>query len=215
MRRDIKIFGFYNDTLFAFYLLLFALYLFSCSSNYSPKPSGYFYIDMEDHDYCLFSDYSSFEFAVSTQVNVKEFSASTTKDFQDKFEVKNANTELFNLDYPSLNAQIYCSFLPIMFDNFAEITEESRKFAYLHVIKADAIHEQIFENPEQKVYGLIYEIRGNVASPVQFVLTDSVSSFFRGALYFDNTPNQDSIAPVLKYVNEDIRVLINSFRWKK
>jgi gliding motility-associated lipoprotein GldD len=86
---------------------------------------------------------------------------------------------------------------------------------YLHTIKADAIREQRFENPEQRVYGLLYAISGNVASPTQFVLTDSVRSFFRGALYFDNIPNQDSITPVLEYINNDILILMESFRWKQ
>jgi hypothetical protein len=46
-------------------------------------------------------------------------------------------------------------------------------------------------------------------------LTDSVRSFVRCALYFDNIPNQDSIAPVLEYINNDIQVLMESFRWKQ
>jgi gliding motility-associated lipoprotein GldD len=196
-------------------ILLLLFLLGACSSNYSPKPAGYFYIDIEDHNYRPFSEHNSFEFDISTQAEITEIPASVIKESQDKLGTKKTKEEWFNLTYPSLNARIYCSYLPLTSHNFAEITEESRKFAYLHVIKADAIHERLFENPEQKVYGLIYEIKGNVASPVQFVLTDSVSSFFRGALYFDNIPNQDSIAPVLEYINEDIRVLIDSFRWKK
>ncbi|MDR1437410.1 MAG: gliding motility protein GldD [Candidatus Symbiothrix sp.] len=169
---------------------------------------------MGNHDYRPFSGYS-FEFDISTQVNVKEIPDAAIKKFQHDFDAKNAKNKWFNLVYPSLNAQIFCSYLPIISGNFAGITEESRKFAYLHTVKADAINEYFFANPEHKVYGLIYEIKGNVASHVQFVLTDSVTSFFRGALYFDNIPNQDSIAPVLEYINEDIRMLMDSFRWKK
>jgi gliding motility-associated lipoprotein GldD len=205
--------GFHKAVFFVF--LLFPFFFFSCPSHYSPKPAGYFYIEMEDPVYHTFSGYPQFEFDISGQVKVEEISGSVIREFQNKFERENTKGEWFNLTYPSLNAQIFCSYLPIISHNFAEITEESRKFAYLHVIKADAIREQIFENPVQKVYGLVYEIKGNVASPVQFVLTDSVSSFFRGALYFGNIPNQDSIAPVLEYINEDIRVLMDSFRWKK
>ena len=46
------------------------------------------------------------------------------------------------------------------------------------------------------------------------VLTDSTKHFLRGALYFNETPNADSIAPISKYVEEDVQRLIESLRWK-
>ena len=75
--------------------------------------------------------------------------------------------------------------------------------------------ETAYSHPEQKVYGLIYNIDGAAASPVQFVVTDSIHSFFRGAMYFDSACNRDSIAPVLAYINKDIHVMIESFQWKQ
>jgi gliding motility-associated lipoprotein GldD len=188
----------------------------ACSSGYSPKPAGYFHIDIPEHDYRTFSAGHPFEFSVSSQAEVSEILPAVFPETTGKKRENNPPGEKwFNIVYPLLNARIHCSYIPVTKNNRAEISEESRKLAYLHVIKADAIQEQIFENSGENVYGLVYEIKGNVASPVQFVLTDSVKSFFRGALYFDYTPNQDSIAPVLEYINEDIHVLIDSFRWKK
>jgi len=72
----------------------------------------------------------------------------------------------------------------------------------------------IFENPEKKVYGILYDLTGNTASSVQFVLTDSTKHFFRGALYFENVPNKDSIAPMSAYIREDVIRLMESFEWK-
>ena len=69
---------------------------------------------------------------------------------------------------------------------------------------AEAITEQPYGNPEHKVYGILYDIKGDAASPIQFMLTDSVHHVLRGALYFDAVPNKDSIAPVLNYVRKDI-----------
>jgi gliding motility-associated lipoprotein GldD len=188
---------------FAFRLLPFCLlsFCFSCSSDYSPKPVGYFRIDLENPVYETYSDSPEFLFDLSNQAKVEK--------------VPNPKgEEWFNLVYPSLNAHIYCEYLSVTKENFEQVTEDSRKLVYLHVIKADAIEERPFHNPEQKVYGLIYSIKGNVASPVQLVLTDSVKSFFRGALYFDHAPNQDSVADVLAYINKDIQVIIESFQWK-
>ena len=47
---------------------------------------------------------------------------------------------------------------------------------------------------------------------LQFYLTDSTNHFLRGALYF-NTEVNDSIAPVSIFLKDDIKHLIESFRW--
>jgi gliding motility-associated lipoprotein GldD len=199
----------------ATFLILFFL-CGACSPGYTPKPAGYFHIDIPAHDYQVLPAYPRFEFMVSTQAKVMEISPSVFPEtISKRKETTAAGEKWFNIVYPSLNVAIYCSYLPVAKNKLAEISEESRKLVYLHVVKAEAIQEKSFENPAQNVYALIYEVKGNVASPVQFVVTDSVESFFRGALYFNNIPNQDSIAPVLEYINEDIHVLIDSFRWKK
>jgi gliding motility-associated lipoprotein GldD len=183
--------------------LLFIAYclLFIACTDYSPKPAGYYRIDLPAHAY-RWNAFQAGEFQLSDRSTIV-------------YTPQKEEGEFFNIVYPQLHAQIYCSYMVIKKENLAQISEESRKFVYLHAIKADAIREQVFENQEQSVYGIRYDIQGNVASPTQFVLTDSIHSFFRGALYFDNTPNQDSIAPVLDYINNDIQVLIESFRWKK
>jgi gliding motility-associated lipoprotein GldD len=185
------------------YLLFFLLVLFTaCSSDYSPKPSGHFRIDMPTPDYEVYKAFQNFEFALSNQAQIVNLP-------------QTEGGEPFNIIYPQLNAHIYCSYIPFEKTQLMQLAEQSRKFVYIHATKADAIQQEMFENPEQNVFGMIYDIKGNVATPTQFVLTDSISNFFRGALYFDNTPNQDSIAPVLEYINQDIQVLIESFRWKK
>ncbi|MDR0542995.1 MAG: gliding motility protein GldD [Dysgonamonadaceae bacterium] len=181
-------------------IIMVCLWCTACS-HYSPKPSGYFRIDLPEPVYRL-REFPDFTCRISEQAQVEAASDS-------------AGNAFFNLAYPQWNARIYCSYLPVKKANLAQLSEECRKFAYLHAMKADAIREQRYDHPEQKVYGLLYDIRGNVASPLQFVLTDSVRSFFRGALYFDNPPNQDSIVPVLEYINKDIQVLIASFQWKQ
>ena len=83
-----------------------------------------------------------------------------------------------------------------------------------HAIRADAIPEQGFSNPDAHVYGVYYDLEGNTASPVQFFLTDSTRHFFRAALYYNAIPNADSLAPVNEVLRRDIHHLIESFRWQ-
>jgi len=91
--------------------------------------------------------------------------------------------------------------------------EDVRKIVYKHIIKADDIIETPVINQENKVYGVLYDIKGNTASAVNFYITDSVSGFLSGALYFNVSPNKDSLAPAINFFREDIVHLINSFRW--
>jgi gliding motility-associated lipoprotein GldD len=118
-----------------------------------------------------------------------------------------------DVNYPGLNAGIFCSYLPVH-GNLYQLLEDAHKYVYKHSVKADGIGESAYQNPEKHVYGILYEIKGNTASSVQFVLTDSVRHFFRGALYFNNVPNKDSIAPMSDYVKRDIEHLMESFEWR-
>lgn len=171
-------------------------------SDYTPKPKGFYHITLPEATYAEQESFSGFSFEVSDQV--------VTENLRDSAQI-----EWFDLDYPSLNARIHCTYLPVTPENFSRMEEESRNFVYFHIRKAGAFREQTFENIPERVYGSLYEINGNVISPVQFVLTDSVSAIFRGALYFREIPDQDSIVPVLNYINQDIQLLIESFRWKR
>lgn len=171
--------------------------------DYTPKPRGYFQIELPQPEYKPLAGFDHFSFNISDQMQTEAKNDST------------ASEQWFDLVYPRLNARIHCSYLPVAEGNVAFIEQESHKFVLLHTQKAHSFKEYTYANPDEQVFGSIYTLEGNVPSPIQFVLTDSTHSLFRGALYFDNTTQRDSIAPVVDYINQDIQVLIESFRWKK
>ena len=81
--------------------------------------------------------------------------------------------------------------------------------------KSSGIRNIAISDPARKMYGLAYQIKGmGAASPYQFYLTDSTSHFMRGSLYFDAVPNNDSLAPVIEFVEKDIQHLFETIRWK-
>jgi gliding motility-associated lipoprotein GldD len=84
-----------------------------------------------------------------------------------------------------------------------------------HITKAEAINEQEFNDKGNKVYGVLYDLKGNTASAVQFYVTDSVTHYLRGSLYFSAEPDADSLAPVITFFREDIIHLIETLKWKK
>jgi gliding motility-associated lipoprotein GldD len=64
------------------------------------------------------------------------------------------------------------------------------------------------------VSGICFKVGGNAATARQFFLTDSVKHFLRGALYFNATPNADSLKPVQDFLQKDIDHLINTLNWR-
>ena len=185
-----------------YFILVFLIFAFSSCKDYTPKPQGYPYFELSAPDYSLLDRFSGFSFLLSERGEILNEQSSPEK-------------QQFDICYPTLNTSIHCSYFSITSNNFSKIDEESRNFAYFHIRKSQQYKELRFDNPNQDVYGLVYKIDGEVVSPVQFVLTDSTKSYFRGTLHFGYVPDRDSIAPVIDYIDKDIQTLIESFRWKK
>ncbi|MEA4935533.1 MAG: gliding motility lipoprotein GldD [Paludibacter sp.] len=177
-------------------VLVLAFLLMGCTGNFYPKPYGYFRVDLPENAYNKLDTVFPCTFEISALANA---------------EIPQSNE--INLIYPDLNAIIYCNYQTVG-TNMTELAEDARKAVYKHLVKAEDIKEVIYENPGEKVYGTFYDLKGNVASVAQFVLTDSSGHFFRGAVYFNNIPNKDSIAPMADYIKKDVMHLMESFRWK-
>jgi gliding motility-associated lipoprotein GldD len=61
---------------------------------------------------------------------------------------------------------------------------------------------------------MLFSVHGDAATPYQFFLTDSTKHFLRGALYFESSPNEDSMRIVHEFFKKDIEQLINTLKWK-
>jgi gliding motility-associated lipoprotein GldD len=179
-------------------IIVLLLVLVSCGKNYSPRPYGYFRIDLPENTYTTFDNSYPYTFQMSENATI----------------IPRKETFWMDIYYPAFKARLHCSYKTVT-GNFHELSEDSRSLVYKHAIRADAITERPFENPQAKVYGILYDIAGNSASPLQVVLTDSTRHFFRAALYFNAVPNSDSIAPVVAYFREELRQMVETFEWKK
>jgi gliding motility-associated lipoprotein GldD len=182
---------------FSFFVILVML---SACSEYTPKPVGYNRIDLVDSPEIEYrNSHFSFHYPASARIDT----------------IVNSDTAFwFNIVYPNERARIYCSYFPITRRTLNKSLEDSRRLAYGHVLMADGIMQTFYDNPVNQVSGSIYDIAGNVASPVQFFLTDSVSKFFRASLYYDVQTNADSVAPVTAFIRNDMTALMESFKWE-
>jgi gliding motility-associated lipoprotein GldD len=184
---------------------LTVLFLFSgqaCKKEYVPKPRAYFRISFQDKTYHkLDSTALPYRFEIPDYGRIVPDHDRLAEPFW------------VNLEIPKHKAEVHLSYKKVE-NNLMKLIESSRKLAYDHSFKADAIEERIFVNPEKKVFGTIYLIDGNAASSLQFYLTDSTRHFLRGALYIREVPNIDSIRPVIEFLTPDVIRLIESTEWK-
>ena len=197
-KLQMKFNRFYN----ILFLICVLLFLNSCGKTSIPRPYGYFRVDLPPHAYRTI-DTLNLPYKFDLPKNARLISRQT-----------NGEMYWIDINYPKLNASIYCSYKPVK-GNLINLLEDTRKIVYKHSVRADGISEKVFEHPERKVHGILYELKGNTASSVQFILTDSTHNFFRGALYFNNVPNKDSIAPMSNYIREDVIRIMESFQWKR
>jgi gliding motility-associated lipoprotein GldD len=171
-----------------------------------PKPKGYFNIDLPQKSYTRF-DQPGFPYTFEIP------SYSTAENDTLYFSERPENPFWININFPGLNAQVnitYKSFSGI--NELDKLIADSYKLTFKHTIRADFIDE----TPILKsgMGGIVYEVGGNAATPLQFYLTDSSSHFIRGALYFNAEPNVDSVAPVLEFLKEDVLRMIGTTTWR-
>lgn len=182
------------------YIITMLLFL-ACKPDYFPKPRGYYRIDLPEKEYTAFKADCPFTFEYPEYTSIQV--------------VNDPSLCWYNLAFPAYNAKIHLTYKPIYTqDDLIQFTEDIRKIVYKHTIKADAIKENLYTDPTRELYGILYDIKGNTASQVNFFVTDSTNHFLSGALYFNTSPNYDSLAPVIQFFREDIVHLIETLAWE-
>jgi len=180
--------------------------LLSCNSDFTLKRRAYFKIDLPQHQYRTFDQPGypySFEYPVYANV-VRDSSF---------FEAKPENPWWINIDFPRFNAKIYVSYKDIGSNTFDKLRDDAFKMTFKHTSRASSIDQTPIQTPNG-VGGVFFNVGGNAATAHQFFVTDTTRHFLRGALYFDTTPNEDSLKPVNEFLQEDMNHLIHTFRWK-
>lgn len=172
----------------------------ACDEPLIPKPKGYFRIDLPEHSYRPAEfDKCPFRFEIPVY---SEILPDTNRLSEPCW---------WYVVFPKFNAALYLSYKPLK-NNLYQFIEDAHSLAYSHTVKANEInHRKILMG---KNGGLMYEIGGNAASPLQFYLTDSVNHFLRGSLYFNALPNADSVAPVTRFLKTDIEHMLQTLEWK-
>lgn len=148
--------------------------------------------------------------------NYKEYTDSTISfekaDYL-KYELKSKTDSsiFFNLTSKGHKMDLYCTYYRSK--NIDSMIEGSFELIENHFGKAGDLRDTEFIIPENKVYGVGFEFIGNSATNYQFFVTDSVSNYLHGSMYFFAKPNYDSLRPVIGFYKQDIEHLIKTLKW--
>jgi gliding motility-associated lipoprotein GldD len=207
------------------FLLVSVILNTACNSNYTSRKKGYFKIDFPERSYVLFND-PAFPYSFEYPAYAKIVTDSTY------FDSNPENPYWRNVDFPQFNARIFLSYKNIGgkalykvkqadgsyrdslgLNQFDKMVNDAFNLTNKNEAVATSIKDSVFRTPNG-VTGVYFRVGGNAATAKQFFMSDTSRHFIRGALYFDTTPNADSLKPVQDFLQADIDHLINTFRWR-
>lgn len=209
----------------AFLCILIMVSVFNaCNSPYTPRPKGYFNINFPERQYQSFNRPGypfTFDYPVYSIITRDSSLLDESAD----------NPYWMNIDFPNFNARIYLSYKTIggkswykvktdhgykdssAINTFENLREDAYKITFKHSVKASSIEDSVFITPHG-IGGVFFNVGGNAATGKQFFATDTSRHFLRGALYFDTTPNEDSLGIVYQFLQKDMNQLINTLQWR-
>lgn len=182
----------------------FIISLFGCENDYSPKPYGYYRIDTPAADGYTVFDTGTCPFTFQYPSYAKVVPDNDP----------DAEPCWFNIEVPELNATLHLSYKEIdSRETLYELVRDAFTFVGKHTSVAEGIQETRIEKGD--VQGVIFDLKGNTASAVQFFVTDSTNHYLRGSLYVNAPANRDSLKPVVSFMRNDVMEMLESFEWKE
>ncbi len=182
-------------------LKLIVIIFWGCAQSqpYQPKPRGFNKIYLPETKYMAEQTNGMFSFE---------------RNLVSKTSI---NKELgwINLSYFNNSAEVLITYKRITSaDHFSQLLGESFKLINQHQKKATSIVETDIITLNG-IKAKLIDIKGEVASPFQFIVSDSSKNFIRTALYFEKTITNDSLIPVVDYIKRDMLHLLNTLQWNE
>ncbi len=170
----------------------------------TPKPVAYVRFDFPKKDYRMMDTASlPFTFECAREANVV-------------LKPSHNRSTWVDIEYPQYKGVVFLSYLPLKGrESLKAEVDTSYRLMSMHFSHSSGVSEKGYEDKEKSVYATVYRIDGlKVASTCQFWATDSVKHFLRGSLYLNNVPNNDSLAPILTYLQDDLTHLLETLEWR-
>lgn len=183
-------------------IISLSLLVASCA-DYTPKPGAFPRIYYPERTYETITVDCPFSFDVPTYSKLIAYT-------------REAEPCWYDLQYPQFNATLHLSYIPLTSTaDLDSLTEDAYKMVFKpHLQRAEEIIEREINDTSKGISGLIYDLEGKTATPLNFYITDGHRHFFRGSFYFNTHTVRDSVLPIYDFINEDIMRSIKSFEFK-
>jgi len=170
-----------------------------CKENSYPRPRGYHRLILPKHTYQTFdNEHCPFIFEYPTY---------------GKLETQRMDSCFFNIYFPEFDAKWHIT--TRIFDNkkvtYNYSLEDYRELCYKHTQKG-TVNEFPIKQPH--AIGRFFELYGEVPTNAKFFISDSNRYALMADFYFNTALKNDSLAPIIKHMKEDMRHLIKTIRWK-
>jgi gliding motility-associated lipoprotein GldD len=192
---------------FLFCLVLVLLVGCQTEDSYLPRPRAFHRIELPKPVYQLLEGDYPYTFEHSKYAIVKPYQSRNAEPFWIELGYDSTTIASIHISYKSINND------PKLFE---EYVNDAYKMTFNPLItaKATAI-EQRQEQLEDGSGVLFTYSEGEVPTIFNFWVSDSTTHFFRAALYVPSSRDNDSLAPILKYTQEDMMHILKTFKWKK
>lgn len=192
-------------------ILFLCFFVSSCSNSPNPRPLPRMYprvVFPERNEVVFSKDICNMTFKYPDYFNYVQDTSF--------FDSRPIHPCWFDMNALSLNASIHFSYYPISDRSaYDKLINDVYKMVGEHNIMATFRSEKPIMNEKENAFGLAFEIEGEVASPLQFFLTDSTRNFVRASLYFNAKVDPDSTKIIYDYIKQDIDLMIRSWEWNE
>ena len=169
-----------------------------------PRPYGHPRIILPNHKYVLLPNGYPYSFELSKYAIIR-------KRYDDKYKYEPYWMDIY---YPEFDAEIQITYKsikgnPDLLKNYCKTADE---LISRHQVRASSIEDTLLVTKQG--YAVIFsDITGQVPTQVQFYVTDGKEHFIRGALYFSTADNNDYLEPIINYIREDMKHLLETLQF--
>jgi gliding motility-associated lipoprotein GldD len=180
-------------------LFVLAMVGYACQPDPYPRPRGYHRIELPTRNYQVFQEPGCpFTFEYPSYAKIK---------------LVRADSCFYDIHFPQFNCYWHLTARNLggSVQQGIHAFEDYRQVVYKHARKG-AIREFPIETKEG--IGTLFQLTGNVASPLYFFFGDSAHTALECSFYFFTSEKNDSLAPVIDFLREDMLHLLRSVKFK-
>ena len=178
--------------------LILSMFIFSCGEIAFPRPRGFPRVELPaSHEYKTYSrDACPFSF---------EYPANGLP------ERELADSCVLDIRFPGHNYKWHITYRRIGDGKPRRVHEEEyRELVMKHISHLDKLVEEPLQTPQG--WGILFEMIGTLGAPAQVIFGDS-SHLLMASFYFDRAVSQDSLKPLVDWVKEDLRHMVQTVKF--